>query len=118
MFRIVTSLVIFVFAAAFTSVFFINFCATVYQCGCQSLWTVADRYCNIHAQHGRHCPWCSFGYAGYVMVYGTMLAAQGLAVIVTAGRAMWMRVAVALAAFPVTGLVLALALGLYTGYWH
>ena len=34
---------IFLVAAAVTSLFFINFCATVFQCGCQSLWGAAAK---------------------------------------------------------------------------
>ena len=39
-------------AAAFTSVFFIDFCNLVYQCGCRSLWAGADAACNIHTHGG------------------------------------------------------------------
>ncbi len=113
------SAAIFVIAAAVTSLFFINFCATVFRCGCQSVWGLADKYCNIHAAHGKHCPWCVFGYAGYIGVYGSMIATQALVVIggMRLGWGWFQQLAVALAAFPVSGLVLAVALGLYTGYW-
>src|SRR5689334_23924999 len=36
-------------AAAITSVFFINFCATVFQCGCAALWSGGDAHCNVHS---------------------------------------------------------------------
>ena len=39
--------IVFLAAAVFTSVFFINLCATIFQWGCQSLWGAADRFCNI-----------------------------------------------------------------------
>lgn len=108
---------IFLFAATVTSIFFIQFCATIYHCGCQPLWGDADRYCNIHAPHGRHCPWCSFGYAGYAFVYGSILATQAAAAFLTPWR--WLpRLLLSLAAFPLAGSILALALGLYTGYWN
>jgi hypothetical protein len=114
------SLGIFLIAATVTSVFFINFCATIFQCGCQLLWTAADQYCNIHAAHGKHCPWCSFGYAGYAGVYGTIIASQAL---VAFGGLWWgwhwfLRLITSLAAFPFSGLVLALLLGWYTEYWN
>ena len=56
------SLGIFLIAAAVTSIFFINFCATVFQCGCQSLWGAAAKMCNIHHARmhgGKGCPWCT-----------------------------------------------------------
>jgi len=114
-----TSVAIFLVSAVVTSVFFINFCATVFQCGCQSLWGEADRYCNIHARHGKHCPWCVFGYAGYAFVYGSMLVCQAIPAFwaVRWGWSWPVRLAASVAAFPASGLVLAYALGTYTGYW-
>ena len=109
---------IFLIAATVTSVFFINFCATIFQCGCQSLWGAADRFCNIHAAHGKHCPWCSFGNAGHAFVYGSMLLAQAAASFGPWLHASLLRLAVALAAFPATGIVLALLLGWITQYWN
>ena len=110
--------IVFLAAAVFTSVFFINLCATIFQCGCQSLWGAADRFCNIHAAHGRHCPWCSFGNAGHMFVFGSMLVAQAAVSFGPWLRAPLIRLVVALAAFPVAGIVLALLLGWITQYWH
>jgi hypothetical protein len=114
------SLGIFLIAAAVTSIFFINFCATVFQCGCQSLWGEAAQFCNIHharAHGGKGCPWCTFGNTGYAAVYGSMLAAQAGCAFLT--RLDWpYRLAVTLAAFPLTGAILALVLGIMTGYWN
>jgi hypothetical protein len=91
----------------------------VYQCGCQSLWGDAARFCNIHAAHGKHCPWCAVGTAGSYAIWGAMLVSQ--AAVAFGGLHYgwgWMaRMAGSLAAFPATGLVLALVLGWYTGYW-
>lgn len=109
---------VFVLAASVTSVFFINLCGALFQCGCQSLWHGADRFCNIHAAHGRHCPWCATGVAGQALVYGSMLAAQGLASFGPWPRKLLARLVVALSAFPATGLVLALLLGWFTQYWN
>lgn len=110
---------IFLVAAAVTSLFFINFCATVFQCGCQSLWGPAAKFCNIHHAHahgGKGCPWCSFGNAGYAAVYGTMLAAQAGCAFMP--RLIWqVRLVAALLAFPLTGGILAVVLGMWTGYW-
>ena len=115
-----TSLGIFILSATLTSVFFIQFCATIFQCGCQSLFGDADRYCNIHNAHGKHCPWCSFGYTGYAFVYGGMIASQALSAFVPVrwGWSWFPRLVTSLAAFPVVGTVLALTLGWYTGYWN
>jgi len=105
-------------AATVTSVFFINLCATIFQCGCQSLWSAADRFCNIHAAHGRHCPWCSFGAEGHAIVYGSMLLTQAVASFGPWFRTPILRLAVALGAFPISGLVLAILFGWITQYWH
>ncbi len=110
---------VFLIAAAVTSVFFINFCATIFRCGCQSLWGVADKFCNIHHAHahgGKGCPWCSLGYAAYAAVYGTILAAQAACVFLPR----WIlevRLVAALLAFPLVGGILAIVLGIWTGYW-
>ena len=111
---------IFVATGAITSVFFLNFCATLFQCGCQSLWTLAAKSCNMHASHGRHCPFCSFGQTGYLLVYGGMLGAQAVASFLPLvwGWSWLARLATALTAFPATGLVLGVVLGFYTGYWN
>lgn len=118
--RVAVSGAIFLVALTVTSLFFINFCASVFQCGCQSLWTTADKYCNIHAAHAHHgikgCPWCSFGYAGYALVFGSIAASQ-LACAFLPGLSWPVRLAASLAAFPVVGGILAFVLGTYTGYW-
>ncbi|MBM3796017.1 MAG: hypothetical protein FJW31_18600 [Acidobacteria bacterium] len=114
-------LAVFLAASTVTSVFFIDFCAWIFRCGCQSLWLTADKYCNIHAAHAGHgakgCPWCSFGYAGYLLVFGSMVAAQA----VVAFLAPWnwpARLGAALAVFPLMGFVLAGITGVWTGYWR
>ena len=111
------SAAIFVATAAFTSIFFIQFCATVYHCGCQAIWSTGAAHCNIHNPTGKHCPWCVYGTTGYVAVYGSMLAAQ--AALSFLPNWSWLpRLAASLAGFPVTGAILALVLGLWTGYWE
>ena len=114
--RTATSLAIFVASAAVTSVFFINLCHLVFRCGCDWLWANADKHCNIHNATGKHCPFCSFGYEGYAGIFGTLVVVQALVSFLPAWP--WKtRLAAALAAFPITFGVLALALGKYTGYW-
>jgi hypothetical protein len=104
----------FVISAVVTSVFFIDFCNWIYGCGCRSLWAGADASCNIHHASPPHCPWCSFGWAGYMGVWLSWLAPQ-LAVTLWGGklRILWLAVVV-----PATGLLLAAALGMATGYWN
>jgi hypothetical protein len=109
---------IFLASAAFTSVFFIQFCATVFQCGCQPLWAEAARHCNIHNAHGRQCPFCIYGTAGYALSYGAMLAAQAAASFWPYSASWVLRLSLALGAFPLSGLFIALIFGLITGYWN
>lgn len=104
-------------AATITSVFFINFCATIFQCGCASLWNGADARCSVHLHAARPCPWCSYGLAASMLPYAIIVTAQ-------AGISFWprpiapvVRLLAAAAAFPATGAILAAIYGLATGYW-
>jgi hypothetical protein len=105
---------IFLASATFTSVFFINFCAAVFRCGCRSLWAGADSMCNIHSAGAHHCPWCAHNPAfGYL----AMTVSQGFISFWPTESAWWKRLAVALAAFPVFGGVAAVIYGTASGYW-
>jgi len=107
----------FLVSFAITCAFFINFCAWIFQCGCRSLWAGADLACNIHAAHGRHCPWCSHGYAGYAIVMALLCAPQLAVTLFT--RWNWpVRAILAVAMFPVSGLLVALAFGRLDAYWR
>ncbi len=104
-------------AATVTSVFFINFCATIFQCGCLSLWNGADAHCTVHIHGMRPCPWCRYGVVASTIPYAIMVAVQ-------AGVSFWprampamVRVAVAVAAFPAVGAILAGIYGWAAGYW-
>lgn len=116
----VAAFTLFAVSATVTSVFFIQFCATVFQCGCQPLWDGAARLCNIHLTHSRHCPWCASGVTGYAVVYGGMLACQAAAAFVPLrwGWGWLARLAASLAAFPVSGVILALLFGWRAEYWN
>jgi hypothetical protein len=104
-------------AAAFTSVFFIDFCNLVYQCGCRSLWAGADAACNIHTYGVRHCPWCSIGAAGGILIWASIVGSQ-IFIALRSRYLRWYSTAVAsFAMFPLVGGVLALGLGLWFGYW-
>ena len=107
----------FLISFAVTSTFFINFCNWIFQCGCRSLWSGADRMCNIHAAHGRHCPWCSHGHLGQALVMVLVCTPQLLISLLTSWN--WgVRTLAALALAPVIGLAVAFAFGWADGYWR
>ncbi|MBL8179471.1 MAG: hypothetical protein JNK48_32630 [Bryobacterales bacterium] len=103
-------------SVAFTCAFFINYCNLIYQCGCTFLWSGAAAHCNIH--HGpKHCPWCSIGDGAYLVLL-FLIVPQ---VVVSFWPRPWrwhMRLAAALLAFPIAGLIPAIALGIWQGYWN
>jgi len=109
--------IVFVLCAAVTSLFIINFCNWIYACGCTWLWAGGNVHCNIHVQSARHCPWCAIGTAGFASVFAAIVAAQA-AVCMGPARWPWLaRLSAGLAAFPASGLVLALLVGWWKGYW-
>jgi hypothetical protein len=99
-----------------TAVFFINFCDLVYRCGCRSLWAGAAAHCNIHRASGPHCPWCSVGQAGSLAVFLFIAAVQGHVAFRTQ-RSGYIVFGLTLLAFPAVGAVLAIAMGVWKGYW-
>jgi hypothetical protein len=107
----------FLISFTITCAFFINFCALVFRCGCNALWAGADAACNIHAQHGRHCPWCSHGYVGYALEIILMSAPQ-LAASIWTGWNWTTRTLTAIALFPAAGLMVAVGFGIWDGYWR
>jgi len=104
-------------AMTFTSVFFINYCDLMFQCGCTFLWAGADAHCNIH--HGpKRCPFCAIGWFGQLLVWLSMVMPQ---MYVALRKAQWSwskRLAIALLTFPVVGVVPVLGVGLWKGYWN
>ena len=104
-------------AFAVTSVLFINFCDLVYACGCRSLWNGADAHCNIHAQHGKHCPWCSHGKLGYGLIFASIVVPEFLVALALRRRSWMAGLAATLLSFPIFGGIAALAVGLWDGYW-
>jgi hypothetical protein len=104
-------------AASVTLAFFINLCNAIFRCGCRSVWAGAADHCNIHVNGVKHCPWCSHGTEAYVSVLALVLIPQFL---VSWWPAPWdwrLRLFAALLAFPVVGLLAALAFGWFDGYW-
>ncbi|MBK5290722.1 MAG: hypothetical protein JJE04_03375 [Acidobacteriia bacterium] len=116
--RLAGPLLIFLSTAAITSVFLIQFCNLVYDCGCEAIWAAGDAHCNIHNPTGKHCPWCVYGNAGYATVYGSMLLTQGVLSVFPRHWPWPARFAASLAGSPVSGGLLALVLGWSTGYWE
>ena len=108
-----------IFAAALTvnSIFFINFCATVFRCGCASLWNGADARCNVHSSGSHHCPWCSSGLAASVVPWALIATAQAAASFWPRQMPLPLRMFAAIAAFPAAGAVIAVVYGLVSGYW-
>lgn len=107
-------LLIFLGSAGVTGAFFINLCATIFQCGCTFLWAGADHSCNIHMAGVKHCPWC----AKDPTLALVMMVVSQLAISFWPMTCSWVvRLAAALAAFPVAGAVAALVYGLQSGYW-
>ena len=115
--RATGSLAIFLGVASVTSIFFINFCGTVFQCGCQSLWAGADAYCNIHNPASRHCPWCAVGTVAQYSIYGAMIGVQAFLSHFPFAWNWPRRLMASLLAFPMVGGLAALVLGWATGYW-
>jgi hypothetical protein len=108
---------IFVVAAAITSVWFINFCAAVFGCGCHSLWAGAAQHCNVHNDLPPHCPWCVQGGVYGLGAYIAMVLAQAAVVFWPGGLSLTIRALAAVLAFPVVGAFMAVLAGWYTGYW-
>jgi hypothetical protein len=109
--------VVFALSAIVTSVFFIDFCGLVFQCGCRSLWAGADAQCNIHHAGVRHCPWCAIGLAGSVGIWTAIVAAQAAVVFWVRNVPLIVSTVLAFLTFPVAAGLLAIATGLATGYW-
>ena len=97
------------------SVFFIDFCSLVFQCGCHSLWAGADAACNIHSAASHHCPWCARNAA---FAYASMIVPQALISFWPATLSWKARLAGALAAFPLFGAISAAVYGIASGYWR
>lgn len=105
---------VFLLAATVTSVFFIDFCALVFSCGCRSLWAGADAHCNIHTPGVPHCPFCDA--AGYA-VWAMIVAAQAVVAFRLRGAGPVVRGGLALLMFPIAGGIAAVIAGWATGYW-
>ena len=104
--------------AAVASLFFINFCAAIFGCGCVSLWSGADAHCNIHLALSRHCPWCMHGRVASAIPWALIVAAQATISFWPRPMHAGVRLVSAVAAFPAAGALIGVAYGLSAGYWR
>ena len=109
--------VAFLLALAVTGIFFVDWCAVVFQCGCRSLWSGIATYCNIHATAGPHCPWCEHPLAGDAVAFAAAVVAQWVAVYRTSTPSFVKRFVLALVAFPLASGLVALAQRFVWNYW-
>jgi len=104
-------------AVTVTSVFFIDLCNWIYDCGCRSLWNGAAAHCNIPTLGAKHCPWCSMGIAGSGAVWAAIAGVQCW-IALRSGITNWIRrSAYTLAAFPIVGGLLGIGIGIAQSYW-
>jgi hypothetical protein len=67
--------------------------------------------------HGRHCPFCSHGMSGYAAIFAAIQLPQ-FAVAWMMRRQYWgFGLTATLLSFPAFGGIVALAMGLWDGYW-
>jgi hypothetical protein len=109
---------VFIAAVTVNSALFINFCSSVFQCGCVSLWSGADARCTVHLSGARHCPWCAYGFAASLLPWALIAAAQAAISFWPWPMPTFVRLISALAAFPAAGALIALGYGLAAGYWR
>lgn len=98
-------------------IFFVNWCDVVFQCGCRSLWNGIATYCNIHAATGPHCPWCEHPLFGGGVAFGAAVVAEWAVVYRTSTSSPWLRLVLALAAFPFASGITALVQRFVWDYW-
>lgn len=106
---------LFAAAAGFTTVFFINWCHLIYDCGCTFVWAGAADQCNIQTPGPPDCPWCAREDLGAIAYFAT-LGAQGLVSLWPGGFG-WRRALGAFGASPLVAYAVGLAIGLQSGYW-
>ena len=113
----IKKIAVFLISAAITCMFIINFCALIYSCGCHSFWAGAAEHCNIHMAGAHHCPWCGIGTSGFYAVQLGIVAVQAAVSFGPAPSNIFARLLASLIAFPIAGAAIAVALGLWQGYW-
>ena len=114
----ISGVLILVVSLAATWAFAPDLCQFVFQCGCTHLWAGGMSHCNTHMANAKHCPWCNAGEGGYALLFlGIALPQAWLSF--RPRSWMWpLRLVAALLAFPVLGVMVAVALGLISGHWR
>lgn len=102
---------------SFTAVFAINFCATIFQCGCQFIWAAGSDHCNIHHATGPHCPWCTHDGVGFLASMVPVFLTQAFFSFRNNDWSWKYRLSAGLAAFPIVGGILGAIVGWFQGYW-
>jgi hypothetical protein len=104
--------------ALLTLFLFTPFCGLLHRCGCRPIGLGAESSCNFNNVGGPHCPWCEHpAIAG--VVAAAILAAEAAAFALARRRWSRTRAAlVALASFPVVGVVAGALAWLPTDYPH
>jgi hypothetical protein len=116
--RTLPRLALFVGSAAVSWALILNLCHAVFHCGCRSWWSGAAASCNIHTPGVKHCPWCSYSEAAFLGAFAVILAPQ-LVLSFWPARWSWLTRSLAvLGSFPVAGTAVAVAFGIYAGYWR
>ena len=105
-------------AVGLSGVFFLDYCALLFRCGCVALWAGGAAFCNIQQPGPPDCPFCAHPATAYWSLGGAVLA-QGAALFWpdrgTGRPGLPARTLLAFLAFPVVvgaeGAVLALLVG-------
>ena len=107
---------LFAAAAAAASVFFIDYCHLIYDCGCVSLWAGGAAHCNIQTPGPPNCPYCAKSDLASGALVSTVLA-QAAALFAPGRLGTLRRAGLALLAFPVVVGAVGLVAGMALGYW-
>ncbi len=106
---------LFLLAAGFAGVFFLDACHMLYDCGCVALWAGGAAHCNIQTPGPPDCPFCANPGFAWGSLAGTVLA-QATLLLVPGGLGLGWRALLAFAAFPALVGAVGVALGLAVGY--
>jgi len=82
-----------------------------------SLWNGADAHCNIHQPGARHCPWCAHGRAASGVPWALIVVVQAVISFWPRPMRVGLRLASAMAAFPIAGALIAVTYAISAGYW-
>ena len=108
----------FALAAGIASLFFIDLCDLVFDCGCRSLWNGAAEACNVHQQAGPHCPWCAYPYRAGGTAFGSVLLAQAVVSFRPKRLGLGSRLLAALALSAVVAAAIGMLQAIILGYWR